>query len=408
MLVLTCKKCGGLLVKKGVHGNDKQRYLCTSCGFRSVEYDIVNSDEVQQPELNTTYDGPDLNIVSTSSEIRTLEQLIKYCRVDLDKWMIKKHTVNSWGNKKSESFQVKAWLTEKVIDFDVNKEIEYFNKIAKNAPVYPKIKYSDDKESGNMLEISLYDHHFGQLSWGEETGGDNYDVKIAEKLALDCIGYFANEYKDIQLDKILIVAGNDFYNCDNSLNQTFGGTPQSEDDRWQKTYTKGWELWVKIIDILQQLAPVEVKCISGNHDQEKIYYMGETLRAWYNKCDNVVIDNAPTARKYFKFGNVLLGFTHGHKEVKGSLVNIMATEKPIEWSETRFREWHKGHLHHNKAHIVNYIDESHGVREEIFPSLVPLDDWHAGKGYNSLRQSIAILWNKETGKKRKSFYTVDK
>lgn len=406
MLVIVCKQCGNLVSKKGMHDvTKKQRYKCNDCGYKSVDYDIVNFSDLKNVNLHQTIDGPDLSIVSTSSDIRTLDQLLKYCKVDLNIWHVKKHSVNSWGSAKNENFQVKAWLTEKHNGINIKDEIDYFNQICNKSPVYPTIYFKDKKQLNNMLEISLYDHHFGQLSWSEETGGENYNIKEAENLALDCTEYFINEYRNDDFECILLIIGNDFFNCNNSINTTMAGTLQSEDDRWQKTYTRGWELWVKIIDMLQQIAPVEIKIIHGNHDEEKIYYLGETLRAWYNNCNNVTIDNSPRSRKYFKWGNTLLGYTHGHKEVKGSLVNIMATEMPIEWSETKFREWKKGHLHHRKAHLVNYIDESHGVREEIMPSLVPLDDWHAGKGYNALRQSIATVYNKEKGKTKMSFYT---
>jgi hypothetical protein len=76
----------------------------------------------------------------------------------------------------------------------------------------------------------------------------------------------------------------------------------------------------------------------------------------------------------------------------------MATERPLDWSQTRFREWHKGHLHAAKAHAFQILDEERGVREWILPSLVAIDDWHAGKGYSALRESIGMVWNKSRGK----------
>ena len=70
----------------------------------------------------------------------------------------------------------------------------------------------------------------------------------------------------------------------------------------------------------------------------------------------------------------------------------MATEKPLEWSRTIYREWHKGH-----RHAAKILDEERGVRERVMPSLVAISDWEAKKGYFSLRESIGNIWNKSKG-----------
>ena len=46
-------------------------------------------------------------------QIQTLEELIEWCRVDLDVWDITKHIVNYWGNAENPNTQVKAWLAKK-------------------------------------------------------------------------------------------------------------------------------------------------------------------------------------------------------------------------------------------------------------------------------------------------------
>ncbi len=42
------------------------------------------------------------------------------------------------------------------------------------------LRYSTSHPSPYMLELSVYDHHFGKLAWGRETGHESYDLKIAE------------------------------------------------------------------------------------------------------------------------------------------------------------------------------------------------------------------------------------
>ena len=70
----------------------------------------------------------------------------------------------------------------------------------------------------------------------------------------------------------------------------------------------------------------------------------------------------------------------------------------MDWAETIYHEWHKGHWHHASAKAFQLLDEELGVREWVLPSLVALDDYHARKGYSHLRESMGMVWNRELGK----------
>ncbi len=95
-------------------------------------------------------------------------------------------------------------------------------------------------------------------------------------------------------------------------------------------------------------------------------------------------------RKYFEFGKVLLGFTHGDKGSNYPM--LMATERSDAWSRTSFREIHTGHRHCDK------VTEDHGVKVRILPALCPPDDWHQEHGYvENQRQAEAFIWNKDQG-----------
>ena len=44
---------------------------------------------------------------------------------------------------------------------------------------------------------------------------------------------------------------------------------------------------MKSIDYLAQFAPVDVVVVQGNHDFERMFYVGEVLDAMYHKNKNV-------------------------------------------------------------------------------------------------------------------------
>ncbi|WP_291797432.1 hypothetical protein [Lutibacter sp.] len=340
--------------------------------------------------------GPNRQVITSSHKIRTLKELIHYCKIDLNIWDIKKHVINSWGSATNKSFQVKVWLSEKdnkLTIEDIKKEFKDYS--TKYSPVYKDIKY-DIAKTGNAAEIAIHDLHFGSLCWSKETGA-NYDIKIAEEMFMDAVYDLYNKIKPFSPEEIIFPIGSDFFNVNSKLNITANNTYQDEDCRWQKTFIYGRRMVVSGVDVLSKLAPVKLVVIPGNHDEERSFYLGDSLESWYRLSKNVTVDNTPTPRKYWDWGDCLIGFTHGSDEVKGTLPIIMATEVPKMWSVSKFREWHTGHLHHKATKSYDYATEQNGIRERILPSLASTDSWHKKKGYSGLRSAEAYIWNKKSG-----------
>jgi len=146
--------------------------------------------------------------------------------------------------------------------------------------------------------------------------------------------------------------------------------------------------------------------VPGNHDFERSYYMGEYLAAWYKNDPVVKINNGASPRKYYRFGDVLLGITHGSEEKLDALPMLMATDheaKPY-WSETKFHEWHIGHIHRkrNIKYVVRdkmkIMDEELGVIIRQLSSLTGTEEWHHQKGFvGSLKAGEGFIWNDKTG-----------
>ena len=69
-----------------------------------------------------------------------------------------------------------------------------------------------------MLEVNIFDLHFGKLCWNGETGED-YDTKIASKRFHNAIDDIVGKAIFHDVDKIVFPVGNDFFNSDNLRNQ---------------------------------------------------------------------------------------------------------------------------------------------------------------------------------------------
>lgn len=361
---------------------------------------LLSSDKIE-----TSENKKHLNVVSnSSSRIKTLEQLLDVAQVDLEQFHVDKYNVNKWevsaqidGKMVTEElFQVKASLiknkarqTRKRILEDLHQD--FINHSPK------AVKYTPKKGTGHLLEVNIFDLHFGKLCWSGETGED-YDTKIASKRFHSAIDDIIQKASGHNIAQIVFPVGNDFFNSDGKENQTSNNTPQDEDLRWMKTFRNGRKLIVEGIEKLKQIAPVDVVVVQGNHDFERSFYLGDSLEAWFRNDKNVSVNNDATPRKYVKFGQNLIGLTHGNNEKVADLPLLMASEKKELWSDTRFHEWHLGHFHHKKQIKFQSVDEQKGCVIRFMRSLSGTDAWHNLKGYTQNVQSAeAFIWHPSDG-----------
>ncbi len=364
-------------------------------------------DETPQTKFTVKDNSASLMMV-TPERIKTLEQLIKVAEIDTDVWEVVHFTCNKWEvaaySKKQDTFktsdlwQVKATFKKRsgVLQMRaIAKAI--LDEIKSAVPVEKKLP-REKKKDGMLAEVDLFDAHIGQLVWGMETGRGNYDLQIAEKNYLSAIQTMIERLSPYNIERILFPIGNDFFNVNGSSGTTFNDTPQHEDARWQKTFRVGVRLLRQSVAMLSKVAPVSIVVVTGNHDTEPIFYAGEILSAIYENNPNVSVDDAPTQRKYFRYGKCLIGFTHGKYEKHGELPLIMANERKDDWKETQFREWHLGHLHHEKEYRFLSSQEFKGVTVRIIRALTETDVWHTSRGYiGSLRAAECFVWDKNHG-----------
>ena len=193
------------------------------------------------------------------------------------------------------------------------------------------------------------------------------------------------------------MCGNDFLNTDHLGRTTTAGTPQDEAIRYQESFLRGRQLLVRAIDRLRQIAPVQVVMVTGNHDTQRLYYLGDVLEAWFRNTKDVAVDNSPRQRKYFRYHGNLIGFTHGHNEKHFDLPLLLATEQPEGWAASRHREFHLGHFHSRKHKMFVPSFDRAGVLVRILPSLCPPDAWHSAMGYNARLAAEALYFDPEQG-----------
>lgn len=240
------------------------------------------------------------------------------------------------------------------------------------------------KGDQNLLEISLPDFHLGKV--------DDTNIESQCELYVQSIIDLVTKAQGSNITRIVLPTGNDLFNSDGIDYTTTKGTPQLDNGTWQKTFRLGCRAVVKSINYLKTIAPVDVIIVQGNHDYQKTFYLGEILDAYFFNDNNVTVDNEINApRKYYKYGNTLLAYTHGNNEKMHDLPLIMAVEESIKFAETKHHYWRLGHIH------KEMVNEYQGIVVEVLPALCAQDEWHKKMGYNSKRKAKAYIWSKEYG-----------
>ena len=260
-------------------------------------------------------------------------------------------------------------------------------------------KGSGNPNSGNLLVPNIFDLHLGKLAWGQESGED-YDIKIASQRFRDALEDLIEKSKGYDIERIMFPIGNDFFNSDKSkpFPMTTNGTPQTDDVRWQKMFRIGVQLITEAVIRLSSIAKVDVITVFGNHDEERVFYLGETIAAVFAKQDGISINNNPTMRKYYRWGQCLLGLTHGKYEKAQDLPMIMAQESKEMWAETFYREWLLGHLHHRQKFLTQETKDYRGVRVTYLTSPSSSDSWHVERGYTgAIKGAEAYIYNMDEG-----------
>lgn len=260
-------------------------------------------------------------------------------------------------------------------------------------PAAKPIKAPKATSEDLLTLLPCNDWHVGMFAWAKEVGGENWDLKIAEST----IGQAVEDTiaRSPASDECIVLGGGDLLHADNSENKTAkSGNALQVDGRYQKVVGVAVRLMVRTIDAaLRQHKHVTVRILPGNHDEHSAVAIAYFLLAWYRNETRVTVDVDPSLFFWFRFGQVLLGSTHGHTVKIAQMPSIMAHRRASDWGETKFRYVHGFHLHHS----AKIATEGDGVICEVHQAPIPQDAWHFGAGFLSGRSLQAITYHKEYG-----------
>jgi hypothetical protein len=295
-----------------------------------------------------------------------------------------------WLKDKNSSLFVKnpdyKELQEK--DFETLSKA-LLNDLKAYIPKYDKIVY-EDKKDAHLLVIDPADVHIGKLCSAFEVG-ETYNNQIAVQRVLQGVKGILNKVKGFEIDQINLIIGNDILHIDSPKRQTTSGTPQDTDGMWHTNFIIAKQLYVDVIEILMQVAPVHVTYNPSNHDYTHGFFLAQVIETHFRNSNDVSFNVDIAHRKYYTYFNNLIGSTHGDGAKTENLALLMAHESK-DWSNCKHKYVYTHHLHHKVSKDVM------GVCVETLRSPSGTDSWHHRNGYQHAPKAIeGFLHHKENG-----------
>jgi UDP-2,3-diacylglucosamine pyrophosphatase LpxH len=367
---------------------------------KSVVADIaakVNGDKgltIEEVSKKETAEG--LEAKSVSTRIRTVEDLLRHIEADMSRFEIATSEATKWEGLTADKDTGEPVVTElhrvhvrlKPKGGPTTLEcVASMIDAAKKQIRLPLTKtVKAPKRSGLWQVLVVADCHFGKYAWGRTTGGDDYDLDLAERLvgqAGDELVAVGDSHKPTR--RTIAFLG-DLFHYDRPDGSTTSGTPLERDGRLQKMISVGCDTLLRIVERSSQSVPTDVVIVNGNHDEVLTWTFQRILSERFRGSKSVRVKEDFTGRQYLTHGRNLLGFAHGHR-AKKKLPQIMALEASQHWAKCPYREWHTGHFHSQAAEWQRPIETLDGVIVRTAPALCPPDDWHSVNGFIGSRQA---------------------
>jgi len=249
-------------------------------------------------------------------------------------------------------------------------------------------------KKNNADYLAMYmigDHHYGMLADSEtKVDDDDWDVKIATKILVESTDRLANRVGNAEVGVLLNVG--DFFHADSSANTTTKGTPVDVDTRIGKTFKLAGRLFQVLIDkMLETHKEVIVINVRGNHDSDMACHLSSCLELLYSQEKRVNV--LPNYSKFihYQWHNNLFVFHHGDRMKHEQILQVVIKNLDDEWSQSKNRYCHLGHIHHHTAREVGSMHFEH------WGSLTATDQWHSDSGYGAERSMTAVVYHKDHG-----------
>ena len=274
---------------------------------------------------------------------------------------------------------VQAWIKQTAEAFDP----EEFISALKQEVIPYEFKPCDHDDAEGMLEIPLFDMHWG-ISFM-----DYYEAVLNKVLEV---------IRQHHWKKIVVIFGQDFFHNDSIVNGlTTKGTLIQKVDM-MRAVKEGRQFIYSIIDTaIEYATDVKVIYSAGNHDRSISWMFMQTLLERYGED---IVDDSLKSRKVITFGQNAIMVTHGDSKqaTAKNLAHIFPISFPDEFANSVIREIHSGHLHTEREADI------FGIMVRRLSSGVETDEWSDKEDFvGAIKRFMLFSWSTE---KLKAIYYI--
>lgn len=358
---------------------------------------------------------------SNGETIRSLDDLLQVCDVDLSVWRVDHYKIKIYqGSRKEESkdlefrdgkitgtifdtgkltpttmYSVIAWFVPRQEEEVLYEQLvtAQLERLRNETPVSPEPPMRGPV-GDHLLVMGFFDVHFGRrdtMSFYTLERAKR-DFLKASRAMLDravAAGFAIGE--------ILIPIGNDAAQADNQAGTTTDGTRQDTNADHRDIVNALVEVYTKQIEMCRKVAPVVVKAVEGNHDRLTAFMVARVLEATFAHCPDVTIDNGKSPRKYHLYGKTLIGMEHGDKVKPSKLAQTMAAEADDYQSKGQYHIFLRGHFH-TAQEMFSAVTTEMNITIITYPAFCPPSQWELMMAFvGSHRAAEARFYHFEHG-----------
>ena len=151
---------------------------------------------------------------------------------------------------------------------------------------------------------------------------------------------------------------------------------------WYSNFLIAKQLYVDILLQLIAVADVTFHFNPSNHDYATGFFLADVIQTYFKKNKHIHFNCSIAHRKGYKYGQNLIGTTHGDGAKMNDLPLLMAQEFAREWAETKHRYVYTHHVHHK------FSKDFIGCTVESLRSPSGTDSWHHIKGYQHAPKAV--------------------
>lgn len=232
----------------------------------------------------------------------------------------------------------------------------------------------------------LTDVHLGMRAWGEETGGDDYDLPLAVR---DIRFAFEKVVaRTPRASKAVLLINGDFFHADDNSALTPKHKHRLDvSERFGAVIEAGVEIVAEVIArLLEHHADLEIAVLPGNHDPHATLALRLALGQRYRLEPRVTVLETRRGLLMFRWGSTGV-FAHHGDEIKPERFALLVSGICPFWSDVAHRYAITGHVHHDKARDVGPL------RWESLRAFCPPDAHAAALGFSQVRALQSLTFD---------------